>query len=338
MREKLILVIFLTLLLFPPASGIVFADDPGNPDTCRVPCLDLVSPEQQVVIPVTIYNDEALGGIAVPLNFGHAPFDVVCDSVSFADTRITDADIVGAIIDTANYKLVFYVIYLSTNLPAGDGIVANLFFTTGPNWDTTLCVQLDSTFYPPTNRLEFTPRATGQVLRPKFIKGCLNSGLPPVPTLFTPTDDSYECSQDTFKFIWSKSLEVNYTLQYAQDPDFTTGVVTISGLTDTSYAIALPRQYYYWHVKTYNQCGKESAYPDTPLSFYVYVVGDASKDGIVDAADLVYLINYLYRNGPPPDPPQSADVYPDHILDSSDLVSLINYLYRAGYAPTCPSD
>jgi len=336
MREKLILVILLALFLFLPTAGVVLADDPGIPDTCRVQCLDFTPPGQQVVIPVTVYNDEALGGLAVPLTFGHAPFDVVCDSVSFQGSRITDAEVVGATIDTANYRLVFYVIYFSTDLPVGDGIVANLFFTTGSNWDTTLCVQVDSTFYPPTTRLEFTPRASGQALRPKFIKGCLNSGLPLIPALFTPADNGYECSQDTFQFTWSKSLEVNYSLQYAQDPDFTTGVVTKNGLTDTSYAISLPRQTYYWHAKSYNQCGKESAYQDSPFSFYVYVSGDASKDGIVDVSDIVYLLNYLYRGGPQPDPPQSADVYPDQVLDVSDLVFLLNYLYRHGFAPACP--
>jgi hypothetical protein len=337
MKEQLLRMILLALFLVSAASGIVLADDPGNPDTCRVPCFDFTSPEQQVVVPVTIYNDEALGALAVPLTFGHAPLDVVCDSVSFEGTRITDADIVGATIDTVNYKLVFYVVYFSTDLPAGDGIVANLFFTTGADWDTTLCVQLDSTFYPPTNRLELTPRASGQALRPIFIKGCLNSGIPPIPTLFSPADSSYKCSGDIFKFIWSQASEVNYTLQYAQDPGFTTGVVTVSGLSDTSYSLTLPCHYYYWHVKSYNQCGKESAYQDSALSLYVYLSGDASKDGNVDVADLVYLINYLYRSGPPPDPFQSADVYPDQVIDVSDLVYILNYLYRHGSAPACPT-
>ena len=336
MREKLILFIFLAFLLFPPASGIIFADDPGNPDTCRIQCADLIPPELQVVIQVTVYNDEALGGLAVPLNFGHAPFDVVCDSVSFEGTRITDADVVGVTIDTINYKLVFYVIYYSADLPAGDGIIANLFFTTGPDWDTTLCVQIDTIYYPPSTHLEFSPRASGQALHPKFIQGCINSGIPPVPVLYTPTEGSYECATDTFQFTWSKSSEVNYTLQYAQDSDFTTGVVTLSGLSDTSYSIALPSHTYYWHVESYNQCNQESGFQDTPLSFYVFLSGDASKDGIVDVADVVYLINYLYRSGPAPDPPQSADVWPDQVLDISDLVFLLNYLYRHGPAPACP--
>jgi hypothetical protein len=335
MREKLTWGIALFLFLLP-AAGIVLADDPGVPDTCRVQCLDITPPEQQVVIPVTVYNDEALGGLAVPLTFGHASLDVVCDSVSFAGTRITDADVVGATIDTANYRLVFYVIYYNTDLPAGDGIVANLFFTTGPNWDTTLCIQVDSTFYPPTTRVEFTPRASGQTLRPKFLKGCLNSGVLPVPALSVPGDGGYECAQDTFLFIWSKPSEAYYTLQCAEDPDFTTGVITKSGLTDSICALSLPRQTYYWHVESYNECGKVSGYQEIPFSFYVYLSGDASKDGIVDVSDIVYLLNYLYRSGPAPVPLESADVYPDHILDVSDLVFLLNYLYRHGAAPACP--
>ena len=248
------------------------------------------------------------------------------------------ADLVGTSIDTANYKLVFYIIYYTSDLSPGDGTIANLFFTTGPGWDTTLCVQVDTVFSPPTTRLEFTPRASGLALHPEFKKGCLNTGVTPTPTLIAPLDLSYTCSQDTFQFIWSKpkDTDIFYNLQYAKDADFTTGVVTISGLTDTVYSAALPRQTYYWHVKSYNPCGKESAYQDQPLSFYVYLSGDASKDGIVDVSDIVYLLNYLYKNGPQPDPPASADVFPDQVLDISDLIYLLNYLYKHGSAPACP--
>ncbi len=337
MRDKLILVILLALLLLPPGKSVVLADDPNNPDTCRVECHDFTPPGQQVVIPVTVYNDEALGGLVIPLVFGHAPSDVVCDSISFEGTRTMGADLVGTDIDTANYKLLFYVIYYSADLPSGDGIIANLFFTTGLNWDTTLCVQVDSNFYPPTTRLEFTPRASGQALYPKFKKGCLNTGFPPTPALIIPSDQGYMCSPDTFKFYWSKANnELSYTLEYAQDPDFTTGVVTAGGLLDTTFTVSLPRGTYFWHVKSSNLCGKESAYQDLPFSFLVFKSGDANNDGITDVADVVYLINYLYKNGPEPTPPQSADVVHDAILDISDLIYLLNYLYRHGPAPNCP--
>jgi hypothetical protein len=336
MREKLILLALLALLLLLPGKSVVLAEDPGNPDTCRVGSVDIIQPGQQVVIPVTVYNDEELGGLAIPLVFGRTSYDIVCDSISFEGTRSVGADILGSKIDTTNYRLIFYALYYSSNLPPDDGIVANLFFTTGPNWDTALCVQVDSTFFPPTSRLEFTPRTSGQALYPRLIKGSLGTGFAPVPGLISPADQGYTCSPDTFKFRWSKtSSDLSYIIQYSQDADFTTGVVT-AGLTDTSYSVSLTWGTYYWHVKSINLCGDESDYQDTPFSVNVFRIGDASGDGIVDVSDVIYLINYLYKSGPVPVPLESANVSGDEIVDISDAIFLLNYLFKHGSTPSCP--
>jgi len=337
MREKLIFVIFSALLLLPWSAGMALADDPGVADTCRVTCLDLTLPGQQVVVEVSVYNDEALGGIVVPLVFGQPSLDVVCDSVSLAGTRIEGAEILGTKIDTTNYKLLFYALFTSSDLSAGDGIVANLYFTTGPNWDSTLCVQIDSAFYPPTTVLEFSPRSSGLALHPKFKKGCLGSGIPPVPELIAPQNQAFVCSPDTFLFFWSKSGQnLSYTLQYARDSLFTTGLVTVSGLADTFRFVPISRGTYYWHVKTSNLCGKNGSYQDQPYSFYAYRIGDVTNDGIVELGDIVQLISYVYKAGSPPIPPESGDVTHDSLIDLSDVVYMISYLYKNGPAPYCP--
>ena len=72
-----------------------------------------------------------------------------------------------------------------------------------------------------------------------------------------------------------------------------------------------------------------------------YVIGDAKKrtlhersdNGHVDIADVVFLINYLYKFGPAPDPPQRGDLNGDSEVTLADIVYLINYLYRAGPPP-----
>jgi hypothetical protein len=73
------------------------------------------------------------------------------------------------------------------------------------------------------------------------------------------------------------------------------------------------------------------------LSFVVrtYLAGDANADGTVDVGDVVHIINYLYKNGPPPDPLEAGDANCDAIVDVGDVVHLINYLYKAGSAPGC---
>ena len=65
----------------------------------------------------------------------------------------------------------------------------------------------------------------------------------------------------------------------------------------------------------------------------VYVGGDANGDNLVDIADVVYLINYLYKGGPPPDPLAAGDPNADCVISLSDLVYLINYLYKDGPPP-----
>jgi hypothetical protein len=62
--------------------------------------------------------------------------------------------------------------------------------------------------------------------------------------------------------------------------------------------------------------------------------GDANSDGNVNAADIVYLVNYLYIHGPKP-PWVVADVNSDAAIDAADIVTLVNYLYIHGPAPDC---
>jgi hypothetical protein len=337
MRARISLSVVLVIFLLAFSPGLVFGDDPGEPDTCRVECLDVTPPNQQVVVEVSAYNDEELGGVAVPLIFGSPGLDVVCDSISFVGTRVEQAEYKGSSIDALSYKLVFYAIFIDSNLTIGDGVVAYIYFTTGPSWDSTLCLHIDTTLYPPTNILEFTPRATGQALYPQFKKGCLGSGVVPMPELISPADQANVCSPDTHQFVWSKSIDdVVYTLQYAEDPSFSTGVVTITDLEDTTYSVELPRQTYWWRVKATNPCGKESPYQDPPHSFYVYASGDATNDGVVDAGDVVHIINYLFRGQNPPDPLESGDAYCDGKVDAGDVVWLISYLFKNGPAPCCP--
>lgn len=64
-----------------------------------------------------------------------------------------------------------------------------------------------------------------------------------------------------------------------------------------------------------------------------YLAGDANGDAVVELADVVYLLNYLYRSGPAPDPLAAGDPNADCIVEMADIVYLINYLYKGGLAP-----
>ncbi|MCK4403794.1 MAG: hypothetical protein KAW02_01765 [candidate division Zixibacteria bacterium] len=56
---------------------------------------------------------------------------------------------------------------------------------------------------------------------------------------------------------------------------------------------------------------------------------------MIDLGDVVHLINYLYRDGPAPDPEELGDVNCDGMVELGDVVYLINYAFRGGPPPKC---
>jgi len=64
--------------------------------------------------------------------------------------------------------------------------------------------------------------------------------------------------------------------------------------------------------------------------------GDVNRDGVIDIADVVYLINYLFIDGPAPEPLEAGDANCDGVVDIADVVYLINYLFIDGSPPCEP--
>jgi glutamine cyclotransferase len=64
--------------------------------------------------------------------------------------------------------------------------------------------------------------------------------------------------------------------------------------------------------------------------------GDANGNGIIELGDVVYLITYLYKDGPPPKPMEAGDANYDGKVDLGDVVYLITYLYKGGPPPCDP--
>ena len=74
---------------------------------------------------------------------------------------------------------------------------------------------------------------------------------------------------------------------------------------------------------------------------YTYVPQkfDPNNDGVIDAADVFYLVNYLFLGGPAPVGPNgmlSGDANGDLVVDPADIFYVVHYVFDGGPAPSTP--
>ena len=69
---------------------------------------------------------------------------------------------------------------------------------------------------------------------------------------------------------------------------------------------------------------------------YHFITGDANGDSKINVADVVYLVNYLFKKGPVPIPQISVgDANCDGKVNIADVVYLVAYLFKGGPPPIC---
>jgi len=73
-----------------------------------------------------------------------------------------------------------------------------------------------------------------------------------------------------------------------------------------------------------------------PIVHGFFMYGDANGDSLLNIADVIFLINYLFENGEAPYPFAAGDCDCNGVIDIADVVYLINYLFINGPVPDCP--
>jgi hypothetical protein len=70
-------------------------------------------------------------------------------------------------------------------------------------------------------------------------------------------------------------------------------------------------------------------------SYHLYwkLPGDFNGDGSIDVADAVAGIQYIFNDGPPPQPREAMDANCNGSIDVSDVTYLIGFIFGGGPAP-----
>ncbi len=64
-----------------------------------------------------------------------------------------------------------------------------------------------------------------------------------------------------------------------------------------------------------------------------YICGDVNNDAIPNVGDAVYLINFVFKGGPAPDPIEAGDANCDGLANVGDAVYMINFVFKGGSGP-----
>lgn len=162
-------------------------------------------------------------------------------------------------------------------------------------------------------------------------------------SLLSPTDEDTVLIPTSFEWELSTDPdfgeEVSYDILISLSPNFHfDSIMTVYNVQQSQCIldslIFKGFHRYFWKVRAHDDfCG--NTWSNQTFSFFAFNCGDVNKDGVIDIADVLYLINYLFIEGPAPDPLAAGDANSDGVVDIADVVYLINYLFIGGSPPCC---
>ncbi|MCX6830277.1 MAG: FG-GAP-like repeat-containing protein [candidate division Zixibacteria bacterium] len=127
-----------------------------------------------------------------------------------------------------------------------------------------------------------------------------------------------------------------YQIQLDRYYDFRAPIIDVGGLVSPKYISSAPLSpdiVYYWRVRTFDGADWTEYSHAFAVTAVTYIPGDVSGDDIANIRDITYLIDFLYRGGPSPIPPEAGDINCNGQTNIQDITHLIKFLYLGGAAP-----
>ncbi len=114
--------------------------------------------------------------------------------------------------------------------------------------------------------------------------------------------------------------------------------VSYNGLTSSPYTVTdQPSGQYFYKIRAKDAEDQWSTYSNLAETFVStgFFCGDANADSDINVADVIFLINYVFKSGPAPDPAAAGDATGDGDINLADCIHLINFIFKSGPAPLC---
>lgn len=77
--------------------------------------------------------------------------------------------------------------------------------------------------------------------------------------------------------------------------------------------------------------------PDCFVEYWCDLSGDVNDNGSVSSADIIAMVNYIFKGIPFASGPANGDVNCTGFLTASDIIYLVNYVFKGGPAPCDPT-
>jgi len=214
--------------------------------------------------------------------------------------------------------------------------------------EDVMTVCLDSCLWPPVSHLAFG-RGDGKSYIPRHLMPICQNVFTPTPPFFTscPVEDQRHGTNGHFisgEFeAWGQYDEIVYC-----DAEFVGyGVenVTIhyhdlmhppSNIVKGHVEYDVVNHYLTGGYISIGVMDTDGEWAYCSFNIILFGRGDCNGDGAIDLGDVLYLVSYLYKGGPAPDPMEAGDVDYSGGIDLGDVLFLVSYLYKGGPAPAPP--